>query len=146
MKETYQKPGNQELRKFGLSFGLFFILVLGILIPWFSHDSSLGVMFADPGLWPRWPWLVGVTAMIWAVIHPASLHLLHRLWMRFAEIAGWVNTRIIMVLLFYGLIFPTGLIMRLFGRDPMQRKFDKNLDSYRIIREPQDKNHMKAPY
>ncbi len=144
MITKYQKPEISELRSFGLLFGVFFILVLGIVVPMLRQEFS--ALFSGLGLWPRWPWVVGGTVMAWAVIHPASLHLLQRPWMVFADVAGWLNTRIIMFLLFYFLILPIGFIMRLFGYDPMQRKIDKQLESYRNVREAQDRDHMRHPY
>ena len=144
MAIDYQKPDVSELRKFGLIFGVFFILVIGILIPMLGKGFS--ALFSDLNLWPRWPWLVGGFVMTWAAIHPASLHLLHRPWMKFADIAAWVNTRIIMFILFYLLILPIGFIMRLFGYDPMRRKIDRQLQTYRNVCEPQDRDHMRHPY
>jgi len=144
MISAYQKPAAGELRTFGFVFAVFFVLVIGVLIPMLRQD--LGLLFADLSLWPRWPWVTGGVVFAWAALHPASLHLLHRPWMIFADIAGWVNTRIILILLFYVLILPIGLIMRLFGYDPMQRKIDKELPSYRNICEPQDREHMRHPY
>ena len=144
MITKYQKPKVSELRSFGLLFGVFFILVLGIVIPMLRQEFS--ALFSSLSLWPRWPWAVGGIVMAWAVIHPASLHLLQRPWMVFADVAGWINTRIIMFLLFYFLILPIGFIMRLFGYAPMQRKIDKQLESYRNVRKAQDRDHMRHPY
>ncbi len=144
MITKYQKPEVSELRSFGLLFAVFFTLVLGIVVPMLRQEFS--ALFSSLSLWPRWPWAVGGTVMAWAVIHPGSLHLLQRPWMVFADVAGWINTRIIMFLLFYFLILPIGFIMRLFGYDPMQRKIDKQLESYRNVRKAQDRDHMRHPY
>lgn len=144
MNNAYQKPGADELRKFGLLFGVFFILVFAIIIP--VLGKGFGALWSDMGLLPWWPWVTGGLVIVWALIHPASLHLVHRPWMKFADIAAWVNTRIIMILLFYLVILPTGFIMRLFGHDPMRLKSEKQLESYRNIREPQDRDHMRHPY
>lgn len=144
MISAYQKPGEKELRSFGFLFAAFFVLVAGVVIPMIRQD--LGALFSGLDLWPRWPWAVGLVISAWAAVHPASLYLLHRPWMVFADVAGWVNTRIILVLLFYVLILPIGFIMRLFGYDPMQRKIDKDLQSYRKLCKPQDREHMRHPY
>lgn len=144
MISAYHKPGKSELRSFGFLFAVFFILVIGVVIPMIRQD--IGLLFTDLSLWPRWPWVVGAVVAAWAALHPASLHLLHRPWMVFADVAGWVNTRIILVLLFYVLILPIGFIMRLFGYDPMQRKIDKDLQTYRKPCKPQDREHMRHPY
>jgi len=56
------------------------------------------------------------------------------------------HTRIILGVLFYVLILPMGLIMRLFGNDPMARKWDKSAESYRVesVREP--KERLEKPF
>lgn len=144
MTMVYQKPVTAELRKFGLLFGVFFILVIGIVIP--VIHQGMGALFSNPGLLPRWPWVTGGLVMLWGLVHPASLYLLHRPWMKFAEIAGWINTRIIMFLLFYLLILPIGFIMRLFGYDPMRRRMDSRLETYRNARKPHERDHMRHPY
>ena len=143
MTVSYQKPNKQELRKFGLLFGTFFGFVLGLLIPFFRHGWA---QLSEFGNWPVWPWVVSAIIIVWALIHSGSLFLLHRPWMKFADITGWINTRIIMLILFYFLILPVGLVMRFLGHDPMRRKFDSKLPSYRIMSKSQDKDHMKTPY
>ena len=140
----YQKPPVKELRTFGFLFAGFFILVLGIVVPMIRNDFSS--LFSSLAMWPRWPWAVGALVALWAVAHPASLNYLQRPWMVFADIAGWVNTRIIMLLLFYVLILPIGLIMRLVGYDPMQRKIDPELKTYRKPCKPTNREHMRHPY
>ena len=144
MITLYQKPTDAELRTFGFIFAVFFVLVFGALIPMLHSDW--GTLFSDLSLWPRWPWIIAAVVALWAGLHPGSLHLLQRPWMIFADIAGWVNTRIILVLLFYGLILPIGFIMRLFGYDPMQRKIDRQTQSYRKLCKPQGREHMRHPY
>jgi hypothetical protein len=146
MKVSYQRPSKIELKKFGLLFGGFLEFLFGMTIPLIKNWSGPGPLFPSLDYWPVWPWVLATAVASWALIHPGSLFLLHRPWMKFADIAGWINTRIIMLILFYFLIMPMGLLMRLFGYDPMCRKFDKNLASYRVISKPQDRNHMKAPY
>ena len=46
----------------------------------------------------------------------------HRGWMRFAHALGWVNSRILLSLMFYGIMTPYGLVMRLAGRNPLRRR------------------------
>jgi carbamoyltransferase len=49
---------------------------------------------------------------------------------------GWIVSHILMLVAFYLIVTPVGLLMRLFGYDPMQRKLDKSAKSYWIAREP----------
>jgi hypothetical protein len=135
-----------ELRKFGLMFGTIFSLVFGLIIPLLKHGSSLGLPFAATGHWQAWPWIASLVIIAWALLHPASLYLLEKPWMKFAHVAQWVNTRIIMLFLFYVIILPIGLLLRLFGKDNMHRKFDSKTTSYRIKPEAQDRSHMEKPF
>ena len=78
----------------------------------------------------RWrgaePWVVLTLVSIAAVlsllsaIAPSLLRPVYRGWMRFGEVLGWINTRIILTLVFFLVVTPIGLLMRLFGRSPME--------------------------
>ena len=65
----------------------------------------------------------------------AGLKTLYDLWMKFAAVLAWINTRILLVIMFYLVFTPTGFIMRLFGADPLDLKMDKNKNSYWIKKE-----------
>jgi hypothetical protein len=67
-------------------------------------------------------------------------------WMKFGHVMNWINTRIILGLLFYGIFLPIGALMRLFGYDPMHRKLDSGQTSYRVTSENDDKNNVERPY
>ncbi|HEU4886793.1 MAG TPA: SxtJ family membrane protein [Thermoanaerobaculia bacterium] len=77
----------------------------------------------------RWrgaqPWVVIALVSIAAVLSllsavaPRSLHPVYRGWMRVGEVLGWINTRIILTLVFFLVVTPIGLLMRLFGRSPI---------------------------
>ncbi len=54
-----------------------------------------------------------------AVIAPAALSSVYRWWMGFAEVLGWINTRIILIAIFYLVVTPLGLVMRLIRRSPI---------------------------
>ncbi|HEY3056856.1 MAG TPA: SxtJ family membrane protein [Thermoanaerobaculia bacterium] len=54
-----------------------------------------------------------------AVIAPDSLASVYRWWMRIAEALGWINTRILLIVIFYLVVTPVGLIMRMVRRSPL---------------------------
>ena len=86
-----------------------------------------------------WPWLAGGAAFFLATglfIHPV-LRPVFIVWMKFAHVLGWINTRILLGVFFYIILTPAGLVMRLFGKDPMERKLDRAVQSYWIIRKPE---------
>jgi hypothetical protein len=55
-----------------------------------------------------------------AILTPTTLAPVYRWWMRLAEILGWINTRIILVIIFFLMVTPLGLLMRLLRRNPLQ--------------------------
>ncbi|MEW6753701.1 MAG: SxtJ family membrane protein [Candidatus Latescibacterota bacterium] len=61
---------------------------------------------------------------------PGALRPLYIVWMYLARGLGWVNTHLLLGLVFYTLFTVMGLGMRLFGRDPLQRRFDRQAGSY----------------
>ena len=125
-----------ELRQFGLLFGAILVLIFGLLLPFF-----IGYRF------PLWPWVAAVLFTVLALLAPTALTPFYRGWMRFGLIAGFINTRIIMLVLYYALFVPTGLVMKLFGRDALARATGgKNTDSYRVASAVRPNDHFERPY
>ena len=78
--------------------------------------------------WPVWPWVVtGVS--FWALDHPDSMFAVYRDWMEFGHTACWINTRIILDIMF----FPVGVSMRLGAKGPLARKLDDAAENFRKI-------------
>jgi len=129
------KPGKEELRKFAYVFAGIVSLLFGIVIPLLAHKP-----FA------LWPWYISAVSFIWGTIHPLSLWPIYNAWMKFGAVAGWINTRIILAIVFYLVVFPIGLLKRLFGKDSMARKYEKNFPSYRINSEKRESKSMERPF
>ena len=130
-----ENPGTQELRKFGLITGAIVIVLFGLLLPWVFDYS-----------WPVWPWVFAGISCFWGLVHPDSLFIIYRAWMKFGHIAGWINTRIILGIMFFAIFFPAGLLMRIFAKDPMARKLDDAAQSYRVASEIPEKDHVERLY
>jgi len=56
--------------------------------------------------------------------------------MKLGDILHRIASPIALAILFYGVVTPTGLLMRLFGKDPLRLRFDREAKSYWIAREP----------
>lgn len=123
-----------ELRRFGILSAMIIPLLFGLLIPW-----VVGAVF------PLWPWYCGGVLLVWGIVLPKTLIIVYRPWMALADILAWLNTRIILFLLFYILFVPMGLFMRVTGKDPMQRKKEPG-DTYRTATLPRNRNHMENSY
>lgn len=82
-----------------------------------------------------------------AATAPMALLPLYRLWVKFAMGLAWFNTRLLLGMVFYLVMTPIGLIMRLLGKDPMTRKMDPEAKSYWIKKKPrQDLNHYEKQF
>lgn len=60
---------------------------------------------------------------------PSVARRFHVYWMKLAAVLGYVNSRVLLSLLFYGMFAPYGFVSRLFGRDPLRRRGRKG-ESY----------------
>jgi len=111
-----------ELRKFGLTVGTAFA-VFGGISWWRGHE------------WPPLVlWTLAVLLIVPGLLAPSILGPVQRGWMAFALVLGHINTRIILTVLYYLVMTPVGLIMRLF-RDPLDRSLKNTRDSQWIRRE-----------
>ncbi len=61
-------------------------------------------------------------------------------------VVGWINTRIILGILFYVLFTPTGLLLKALRVDAMQRKLDARMKTYRVESKEQPSDHMERPF
>src|SRR5262249_1580609 len=96
---------------------------------------------------PRiWALLLGSLLIGMGLILPAGLTQVHRVWMKIGHVLGWINTRILLGVVFFGLITPMGVVMRLFGKDPMCRALAPEANTYRVIRPPRPRLHMKNQF
>lgn len=126
----------QGLRKFGITTGLIVVVLFAFFFPWAFDAASM----------PVWPWVVAGLLWVPALLVPNSLQPVYAGWMRIGHAIGWVNTRIILGLIFYVLVLPMGLVMRLFAKDPMARKFDDSAGSYRVKTVSEPKDRLEKPY
>ena len=113
-----------------------------------SSDRSFGVVFAAAflvialfplvrGGEPRlWALAVAAAFLGAALIRPALLAPLNRLWFRFGLLLGRVTNPLIMGLVFFLVITPMAMIMRLRGKDPLRLRPDREAKSYWIERVP----------
>lgn len=130
--ETLDKAG---YRKFGLVTSAIIVGLFGLAIPWLFSLN-----------FPRWPWIGAGVLSTWALILPATLKPVYIGWMKFGNMMNWINTRIILGILFYGMFMPFGFVMRLLGNDPMRRKLDNDAVSYRIESQPDARENVEHPY
>ncbi len=132
---TVENPGAAVLRKFGFVTSIIVAALFGFLMPWIFDYQ-----------WLAWPWVISGILCLWTFFSPASLFFVYKYWMKFGHVAGWINTRIILGIMFFLVFFPVGVMMRIFANDPMKRELDSGSKSYRIESAPLEKQHVEKPY
>lgn len=130
------KLDKKGLREFGLVTGGIVAGLFGLVLPLLFRHSL-----------PAWPWVVATILVSLALLSPRSLGPVYQIWMRIGLVLGFINTRIILGIIFYTLFVPMGLVMRVFfKRDPMNRELDNNYGSYRILSGDRPSKLMEKPY
>jgi hypothetical protein len=115
----------------------------------------VGGVFTIIGLWPlvarnepmRW-WAVAPGGLLIALgaLAPQVLAPIHKGWMWGGHILGWLNTRILLGIVFYGLVTPIGMVFRLMGKNPIQQVFTNDATTYRVVRNTRPRSHMKHQF
>jgi hypothetical protein len=121
-------PTRGELRWFGLIFAGFFAL-LGAMSWWRSRGADHHT--AAIVLWC----IGGGIALIYYLLRPVQRPF-YDLLITVAYPIGWVVSHLMIALMYYGLITPIGVTMRLFGRDALRRRFDRSATTYWIAHDP----------
>ena len=98
-------------------FGFFFTFVFAILAFYF--------LFIDSILWAQALAILAVLFLLITVIIPQVLLPLNKLWMRLGLLIGMIVSPIVLGIIFFGLVTPYGVVMRMFGRDELRLKFTK---------------------
>ena len=109
-----EKITKKDLRNFGLLIGFGFPIFIGWLLPSiFGHEFRA---------WTLW---IGVTGLILGITAPRLLHYPYKTWMSLGHALGWINSHIILGLVFIFVLQPIAYIMRLMGYDPLRIKRKK---------------------
>lgn len=111
----------------------------------------MGGVFAFITVWPlvvrgegvrMWAGILAGIFGVLAALFPNGLKPIYRVWMIFGEKIGWVNSRILLGLVFYGMVTPISLIIRVLGKRPLQLSFDPKAETYRVPKEARAADHV----
>ena len=111
----------KDLRRFGIMMALVLAFVGGVL-HWRGH--GIFILF----------YVLASLFLLIGVFGPVILRPIHKVWMSLALVLGWFTTRIILILVFYLVFTPVGLVGRMFGKDFLDERIDKTAPSYWHIR------------
>lgn len=111
----------KQLREFGLVVGTVFVAI-GLLPLIKGHDVK------------PWALLSGGTLVLLGLAVPSLLRHPYRLWMKVGHLLMLVNTKVILCLLFFLVVCPTGILLKLFGKDLLGLK--GKADTYWMPQKP----------
>lgn len=114
-------PSRRQLREFGVLIGIVFPLLLGWLLP-----TLYGHPFRSWTLW------IGLPALFFAIAWPRALARPYLGWMALGHGLGWINSHLILGLVYLVVLQPIALVMRTMGHDPLRRRRGVNT-SYREV-------------
>jgi hypothetical protein len=100
--------------------------VLALLAAWNFYRGRMTVVAVLGG--------ISLALLLIGLLLPPAACAFHKGWMALASVLGYVNSRILLFVMFYGLVTPFGLLAKLFGRDPLNRRGSAR-ESYWIARE-----------
>lgn len=117
IKAVYREPSDRELTILALLF-LIFPGLIGLYLLYFKGSAA------------GYTWItVGVILALFRLIKPV-FRMIYRAWIAISITIGYFVSRVILSLIFFLLITPMGLIFKLIGKDPMERKIDPAAESY----------------
>ena len=108
-------------KSFGFVFSIVFLIIS--LYP-LIHSESFRL----------WSFVISIFFFLLAIFFPKTLSLPNKLWFKFGLLLGSIIAPFVMALVYFATVLPTGLIMRLAGKDLLKQKIDKNTKSYWIKR------------
>ena len=109
-----------------------------------SFGFTFAIAFAVIGAWMAWKgsayWIAALAVaaifLLTAFAFAKVLHPLNAAWMYIGHLLNRVVSPLVMGVIFFGLLTPIATVMRLRGRDVLQRGFDPARGSYWIKRVP----------
>jgi hypothetical protein len=118
-----KNPTSRELKVFGVLFAVFFGL-LGAVFWWYTGWQTAAMVV----------WKSAAFILVAYIVAPQIRRPIYLIWSYALYPIGFVITLVLMGVVYYLVITPTGFLMRLFGRDPLSRKFRREAKSYWIRR------------
>ena len=101
----------KDLKEFAYVVGFGMPLIVGCLIPLiFGHQFRI---------WTLW---VGIIFLLIGIIKPTILHYPYIVWIKTGELLGWINSQLILGIIFILVLLPISLFMKTTGYDPLRKK------------------------
>lgn len=124
----------KDLRIFGLLVGGVFEVIAFWPMVWRGEGLRL------------WAVGLGTILVLLGLAAPRGLTPAYRGWKAVGHVLGKINTKILLGIVFFGIVTPTAVVIRALKRDPLRRTCDPNLDTYRVPRSEREGAHLYRQY
>ena len=120
-----------------------------------SSNRSFGflffIVFLAISLWPLksqedlrlWAFILSLTFLVLGILNSKFLTPLNKLWLKFGFFLGSIVSPVVMCVVFFLVVTPTGLLMRVLGNDLLRINKSKFVSTYWISRKKQDSTMKK---
>ena len=122
--ENFAQPGRSSEKSFGIVFFIVFLIVA--LYP-LTKSNEIN----------SWALITSIIFLVLAFFKPKTLTVLNILWNKFGIILGGIMAPIVIFIVFFTTVVPTGFLMKIFGKDLLNRKIYKSTKTYWIKRDKQ---------
>jgi len=108
----------KKVKQFG-QVGFVFFLLLGLLTRWRHHEFASNIFIG-----------VSVFFLVMTLVSPPVMRIVFRGWMAVVGVIGWVNRQLLLSVVYFFMFAPVNLILKLLGRDFMNRRLDPAATTY----------------
>jgi hypothetical protein len=130
-----KSPSVTDLRLSALVTGGIVAALYGVLLPWMKEKQV-----------PLWPFLLAGALWVVALVAPRSLWVVHRGLTKLILIITKLLSYAALTLMFYVIVVPFGMLMRLLHRDPLALAWDRNCPSYGVQSKPTSPERFGRPF
>ncbi|MEI7822855.1 MAG: SxtJ family membrane protein [Verrucomicrobiota bacterium] len=123
-REINWQPGARELRTFGKVIAIGFPIIAVLL------GASARLRTHAWPVWTLWLGGIGLAAGLVCMLVPRAARLLYLVWMAIGCCIGLVVSNVVLAAIYFLIVTPTGLALRMLGRDPLRRRFERGRASY----------------
>ena len=120
MNKKYSNMGSNQ--SFGVVFSVFFLII------------SFWPLFTE-GTIRIWAIFIAILFLLISYFKPDALYPLNKIWFKFGLLLGSIVSPIVMGIVFFIIVTPIGIIMRIIGKDLLNKKINNSVKSYWIKRE-----------
>jgi hypothetical protein len=119
-------------------FGFFFTFVFAVVAVFFFNSANMTWAYAFIA--------TSLALLVITLVKDDILLPLNKLWMRFGLLLGMIVSPIVLGIIFFGLVTPYGVVMRVFGRDELRLKFAKKSSHWISRSEPIKSDSFKNQF